>query len=83
MLSVLLCMLNTNYEYELFFIVKFKNEEVKLHSKTITLLAPCLHSIPDELSVGDVEARHKQRYLDLLSNSHIKNTLITRYVLNE
>ena len=48
-------------------------------SKQLDLLAPCLHPMPDENhGLIDAEERYKQRYLDLILNSHLKETFHIR-----
>ena len=61
------------------YIVKSKNGELNIISKRVILLAPCLHMMPDlDTVLEDIEKRHKQRYLDLMINNHVKENLVTR-----
>lgn len=44
----------------------------------IELLSPCLHTIPSKSGLVDPQKRFRNRYLDLLVNSHAKNNLRVR-----
>ena len=55
---------------------KTKVGELSLIPKEISLLSPCLLPLPEELK--DVDARFRQRHVDLLVNSESKSHLVTR-----
>lgn len=68
-----------NYWYMISSLARTKEGELCLVIKKATLLAPCLHKLPDtKLEVTDTETRHKQRYLDLLMNDHLREKFVTR-----
>eukprot|EP00736_Rhodelphis_marinus_P003967 Rmarinus@m.27631 len=54
-----------------------KTGELSIFPKSIRVLAPCLHMLP-KVSLKDQETRYRQRYLDLIMNSHVRNTFLTR-----
>lgn len=50
---------------------KSKSGELSIFSKSVQLLAPCLHQLPSvyaNYSLKDKEQRYRQRYLDLICN---------------
>ena len=56
-----------------------KSGEPTLEVKTLTLLAKSLKPLPEKWhGLQDVDARHRQRYLDLISNLEVKETFIIR-----
>ncbi|KAJ1778873.1 lysyl-tRNA synthetase [Coemansia sp. RSA 1824] len=56
-----------------------KSGELSISPRDITLLAPCLHSLPNEhYGLRDQETRYRQRYLDLIMNTTVRNKFITR-----
>ncbi len=56
-----------------------KTGEATLEVKEITLLSKSLKPLPEKWhGLQDVEARHRQRYLDLISNPEVKETFRTR-----
>eukprot|EP01102_Stenamoeba_stenopodia_P008554 TRINITY_DN2468_c0_g1_i1.p1 TRINITY_DN2468_c0_g1~~TRINITY_DN2468_c0_g1_i1.p1 ORF type:complete len:562 (+),score=166.78 TRINITY_DN2468_c0_g1_i1:175-1860(+) len=56
-----------------------KKGELSILPLQVVLLAPCLHNLPkDHYGLEDQETRFRQRYLDLLINSEVRNTFITR-----
>jgi lysyl-tRNA synthetase class 2 len=63
---------------------KSKNGELSLFPKKMILLSPCLHMLPfakGDSNVGgikDVETRYRQRYLDLIVNSEIRDVFAIR-----
>jgi lysyl-tRNA synthetase class 2 len=57
-------------------VCRTKTGELSVVPKEMTLLAPCLHQIPDELA--NIETRTRQRYLDLLVNRSAAQTFVLR-----
>lgn len=50
-------------------VIKTRRGELSINVKSATLLAPCLRPMPDRWhGMTNVEARYRQRYLDLLFN---------------
>jgi len=45
---------------------------------SLTLLSPCLHSIPFPDTLKSLETRFRNRYLDLIVNSQTRKTFLTR-----
>ena len=61
------------------FAAKTKKGELSIIPSNIKILAPCLHMLPKAQSgLKDKETRFRQRYLDLIMNSDVRNTFITR-----
>jgi len=53
--------------------------ELSIFPKKIQVLSPCLHMIPKGYTgMSDTEARYRQRYLDLIVNSHVSSIFQTR-----
>lgn len=58
---------------------KTKKGELSIMPKKLTLLSPCLHMLPHlHFGIKDKETRFRQRYLDLMINSKIRNVFQTR-----
>lgn len=58
---------------------KTKKGELSVMPKKITLLSPCLHMLPHlHFGLKDKETRFRQRYLDLILNSRVRNIFETR-----
>lgn len=56
-----------------------KRGELSILPLEVVLLAPCLHMLPKErYGLEDQETRFRQRYLDLIMNSNVRQTFITR-----
>ncbi len=56
-----------------------RSEEPTLEVETLTLLAKSLKPLPEKWhGLQDVDARHRQRYLDLISSPEVKETFIMR-----
>eukprot|EP00808_Paulinella_micropora_P003372 g80115.t1 len=52
---------------------------ISLYVHTVTLLAPCLRMLPPIASgLKDKETRYRQRYLDLIINTKVRETFETR-----
>jgi lysyl-tRNA synthetase class 2 len=63
---------------------KSKNGQLSIFPKSMILLAPCLHMLPfakGDSSLGGItnmETRYRQRYLDLIVNSEIRDVFTIR-----
>ncbi|KAI9482007.1 lysyl-tRNA synthetase [Coemansia sp. RSA 989] len=56
-----------------------KSGELSIAPREIKLLSPCLHALPKEhYGLRDQETRYRQRYLDLIMNSSVRNKFIAR-----
>lgn len=56
-----------------------KRGELSIQASQVTLLAPCLHMLPQERTgIKDPEVRFRQRYLDLLINKGIREKFVVR-----
>jgi lysyl-tRNA synthetase class 2 len=60
-------------------IIKTIKGELSIFVKKLTLLTKSIRPLPSEwYGLKDVEIRYRERYLDLLMNSEVKNTFILR-----
>ena len=60
-------------------VTKTRTGEVSIQASEYTLLAKSLRPLPDSWSgLQDVEARYRQRYLDLIINEGVKDTFVLR-----
>jgi len=58
---------------------KSKKGELSIQPRHIELLSPCLHMLPHlHFGLKDKETRFRQRYLDLILNSEVRNKFVTR-----
>ena len=58
---------------------KTRTGELTVNVKEFKLLTKTLHPLPEKWhGLKDVEARYRQRYLDLISNPEIKEIFLTR-----
>ena len=65
-------------------IVRTKRGELSVKVVSVSLLAECLRPMPDNWhGVTDVEARYRQRHLDLLLNDPARRALTGRAACNE
>jgi len=69
------------------FVFLTRTEEITVHVKEFTFLSKCLHPLPivkrDEEghiydAFNDPEQRHRQRYVDLVVNPHVRETFLKR-----
>lgn len=61
------------------FPMKTNTGEVTLSAKSLTMLTKALRPLPEKWhGLSNVEARYRQRYLDLIVNDEVKNTFILR-----
>ena len=64
-------------------VVRTRRGELSLKVSSVTLLAECLRPMPDNWhGVTDVEARYRQRHLDLLLNEPPRRALVGRAACN-
>ena len=60
-------------------VMKTRRGELSIKVKRTTLLAPCLRPMPDQWhGITNVEARYRQRYLDLLYNPDVARAMAAR-----
>ncbi|HXG53432.1 MAG TPA: lysine--tRNA ligase [candidate division Zixibacteria bacterium] len=53
--------------------------ELTVEAESVRLLAKCLHPLPEKWhGLADVEARYRQRYLDLMVNPEVRRVFETR-----
>jgi len=58
---------------------KSKKGELSIQPRQIELLSPCLHMLPHlHFGLKDKETRFRQRYLDLILNSDVRQKFVTR-----
>lgn len=61
------------------YIFKTKKGEISIKVNNITLLAKSLLPLPEKFhGLKDTDLRYRQRYLDLIVNSNVRNTFIKR-----
>ena len=61
------------------FVFKTKTGEVTVHAKRVTLLSKSLKPLPEKFhGLTDVDARYRQRYVDLIVNPEVRSTFIKR-----
>eukprot|EP00043_Microstomoeca_roanoka_P005696 m.57370 g.57370 ORF g.57370 m.57370 type:complete len:796 (+) comp13076_c0_seq1:93-2480(+) len=61
------------------FPTRTKRGELSVIPQHVELLAPCLHMLPHQhFGITNKETRYRQRYLDLIVNSAVRNNFIVR-----
>lgn len=61
------------------FVFKTKTGEISIHAKEVTLLSKSLQILPEKYhGLTDTDVRYRQRYVDLIMNSDVKDTFIKR-----
>jgi len=61
------------------YLFRTKTGELTLHVEQVTLLAKALLPLPAKWhGLADVEARYRQRYLDLIINLHVREVFLVR-----
>ena len=61
------------------FVFKTQTEEISVHATSITLLSKSLLPLPEKFhGLKDNDLRYRQRYVDLIVNSEVKNNFIIR-----
>ncbi len=59
-----------------------KTGEPSIKAEKFVLLAKSLHPLPEKWhGLQDIEARHRQRYLDLISNEHARAVFAKRFAI--
>ena len=60
-------------------VFKTKTGEISVHAETVTLLSKSLQILPEKYhGLTDTDTRYRQRYVDLIMNSDVKDTFIKR-----
>ena len=60
-----------------------KTGEPSVKAEKFVLLSKSLYPLPEKWhGLQDVEARHRQRYLDLIANEHARNVFRQRFAIN-
>jgi len=60
-------------------VFKTKTGETSIHAKEVTLLSKSLQILPEKFhGLTDTDTRYRQRYVDLIMNSDVKDTFIKR-----
>lgn len=60
------------------FPTRAKKGELSIVPKKLVLLSPCLHMLPRQNTLKEQEVRYRQRYLDLIVNTEVRNNFIVR-----
>lgn len=61
------------------YIFKTRTGEISVHTQKLTLLSKCLHPLPEKFhGLTDIDAKYRQRYLDLIVNPDVKETFVKR-----
>ncbi len=64
-------------------VIRTRRGELSVRVSTVTLLAECLRSMPEKWhGMSQVEARYRQRYLDLIVNPEARRIVAARATLN-
>ncbi len=60
-------------------VFKTKTGEISIHATEVTLLSKSLQVLPEKFhGLTNTDMRYRQRYVDLIMNSEVKTTFITR-----
>ena len=60
-------------------VFKTKTEEISIHAAKITLLAKSLQILPEKFhGLTNTDLRYRQRYVDLIMNTEVRDTFIKR-----
>jgi len=60
-------------------VFKTKTEEISIHAASVTLLSKSLQILPEKFhGLTNTDIRYRQRYVDLIMNSEVKDTFIKR-----
>ena len=61
------------------FVFRTKTGETTVHATALTLLSKSLKPLPEKFhGLTDVDARYRQRYVDLIANPEVRDTFIKR-----
>ncbi len=64
------------------FVFKTRTEEISIHAKEVTLLTKSLKPLPEKFhGLKDTDLRYRQRYLDLIVNTEVRDTFIKRSII--
>ncbi|MEG1947385.1 MAG: lysine--tRNA ligase [Lachnospiraceae bacterium] len=60
-------------------VFKTKTEEISIHASEVVLLSKSLQILPEKFhGLTDTDTRYRQRYVDLVMNSEVKDTFVKR-----
>ncbi len=60
-------------------VFKTKTGEISVHAQEVTLLSKSLQILPEKFhGLTDTDIRYRQRYVDLIMNSEVKDTFVKR-----
>ena len=60
-------------------VFKTKTGEISIHAEEVTLLSKSLQILPEKYhGLTDTDTRYRQRYVDLIMNQEVKETMIKR-----
>ncbi len=60
-------------------VFKTKTGEISIHATEVTLLSKSLHPLPEKFhGLTNTDMRYRQRYVDLIMNTEVKDTFIKR-----
>ena len=60
-------------------VFKTKTGEISIHASAVTLLSKSLQILPEKFhGLTDTDTRYRQRYVDLIMNADVKETMIKR-----
>ena len=60
-------------------VFKTKTGEISIHTEALTLLAKCLHPLPEKFhGLTDMDLRYRQRYLDMVVNPEVRDVFRKR-----
>jgi len=63
-------------------VFRTKRGEISLHASDLTFLSKSLHPLPEKWhGLKDVEARYRQRYVDLIVNPEVRDTFVARSLI--
>lgn len=63
-------------------VFKTKMGEITLYVSKVTLLTKALRDLPEKYhGLKDTELRFRQRYVDMITNTHVRDTLVKRSVI--
>ena len=64
------------------FVFKTKTGEISVHAKSIRLLSKSLLPLPEKFhGLTDTDTRYRRRYVDLIMNPEVKDTMIKRSLI--
>ncbi len=61
------------------YLFRTRTGELSVHAERLQFLSKTLQSMPEKWhGLEDIETRYRQRYLDLIANSEVRNVFVTR-----